>query len=102
VRFRIFLIAFARTHPADASLGDLLFAFGGKKVIKKSNPLSAEGEERVNERSDVRVSKRRAFITATINPPKFSYIATKPILFSLFIKPDKKRESDIIKIAIAL
>jgi len=23
----------AITHPADASLGDLLFAFGGKRVI---------------------------------------------------------------------
>jgi hypothetical protein len=42
----------------------------GKRVIflREPNPLSAEGEERVIQRSADRVSKRRAFINE--KPPK--------------------------------
>jgi hypothetical protein len=61
------------THPGFASFAIPLFAFGGKREFgnwtKDSwtkdkektilNPLSAEGEERVDKRSDVGVSRGR-------------------------------------------
>jgi hypothetical protein len=47
------------THPICASLDHPLFAYGGKRVKKgkwPSKPSLPLAEERVNERSDVRVS----------------------------------------------
>jgi hypothetical protein len=38
----------------------------GLKPIATKNPLSAEGEERVDKRSEVGVSRRRAFINANV------------------------------------
>ncbi|CAN5314474.1 hypothetical protein BH09BAC6_BH09BAC6_29790 [soil metagenome] len=47
------------THPADAKLGDPLFASQkeGKKKKSEATPLSRAAEERVDERSKVRVSQ---------------------------------------------
>jgi len=47
----------AITHPAYASLGDPLFACGGKRVGKKKISLSSEAEERDGKRSHARVSR---------------------------------------------
>lgn len=43
-----------RTHPGIVSLADPLFAFGVKRVPSPSLPLAGE---RVDQRSEVRVSK---------------------------------------------
>jgi hypothetical protein len=52
------------THPDCASLVGPLFACGVKRVKKLLPPSFPLAEERVNERSDVRVSRYRSEINA--------------------------------------
>jgi hypothetical protein len=65
------------THPVFASLDLPSLPQAVKRALKKlHNPLSAEGEERVDKRSDVGVSNHRQ--------PKISKVKTRtPLIFSL-------------------
>ena len=47
------------THPDIVSLVDPLFTFGGKRVVGNNKPSFPLAEERVVERSNDRVSRRR-------------------------------------------